>query len=183
MMGLLKGAWWVFLLKGIVGILFGLTALLMPGLAVASLVMAFGVYAFVDGISTLWAAIRGRKIDSRWWWLAIEGLLGVIIGWMAISSPGQMSLLFLVVFAVWAILGGVLRILMAIRLRKEIEGEWFMIGGGLISVLFGGFLITQPVAGLVVMIWMIGAFALVIGLIMVMLAMKARGFAKRVADA
>ncbi len=183
MMGLLKGAWWIFLLKGIIAILFGLCALLMPGFAVASLVMAFGVYALVDGASTLFAAIRGRKASSRWWWLAIEGLIGVLIGWIALSSPGTVSLAFLVFFAVWAIFGGVLRILAAIRLRKEIEGEWFMIAGGVISVLFGAFLLTQPVAGLVSMIWMIGAFALVVGLIMVLLAMKARGFAKRVAAA
>lgn len=183
MLGLIKGAWWIFLIKGIIGILFGLVALLMPGLAIASLVMAFGVYAIVDGASTLWAAIKGRKIDGQWWLLALEGLLGVVLGWMALSSPATVSLAFLVFFAVWAIFGGLFRIFTAIRLRKEIEGEWFLIAGGVISLLFGAFLLTQPVAGLVGMIWMIGAFALVVGLLLVMLALKARGFARKVAAA
>ncbi len=183
MMGLIKGVWWIFLVKGILGILFGLMALFMPGVAMASLVMAFGAYAFVDGASTLWAAIKNRKADGQWWLLALEGLLGLVIGWMALSSPGTVSLAFLMFYAIWAIFGGVLRILTALRLRKEIEGEWFMIAGGVISVLFGGFLLTQPVAGLVSIMWMIGAFALIVGISLVMLAMKARGFAKKVTAA
>jgi uncharacterized membrane protein HdeD (DUF308 family) len=122
-------------------------------------------------------------VDGSWWLLALEGLLGVWIGWMALSRPGEVTIAFLVVFALWSIFGGVLRIITAIRLRREIKGEWMMIAGGAISVLFGTFLLTRPVAGIVGAMWMIGAFALVIGLTMVLLAMKARGFAKQVAEA
>jgi len=180
---MLRGVWWMFLLKGIVAILFGLLALLIPGVAVMFLLMALGVYALVDGASTVWGAVKGRKIDGSWWLLALEGLLGVGIGWMALSRPGEVTYLFLVAFAIWAIFGGVLRIITAIRLRKEIQGEWTMIASGAISVLFGTFLITRPVAGLLSVMWMIGSFALIIGLIMVLLAKKARGFAKKVGEA
>jgi uncharacterized membrane protein HdeD (DUF308 family) len=180
---MLKGVWWMFLLKGIIAILFGLLALLGPGVAALSLLMAFGVYALVDGVSTVWGAVKGRKADGSWWLLALEGLLGVWIGWMALSRPGEITLAFLVLFALWAIFGGVLRIITAIRLRKEIQGEWMMIASGAISVLFGTFLLTQPLAGVLAMMWAVGIFAIIIGVIMVMLAMKARGFANKVAEA
>jgi len=124
-----------------------------------------------------------RKAGGSWWLWASGGLLGVGIGWMALSRPGEVTLAFLMIFALWAIFGGVLRIVLAIRLRKEIEGEWTMIASGAISVLFGTFLITRPVAGLLSVMWMIGSFALIIGIIMVLLAMRARGFAKQVAEA
>lgn len=180
---LLKGVWWMFLLKGIVAILFGLLALLMPGVAAMSLLMALGVYALVDGVSTVWGAVKVRKVDGSWWLLALEGLLGVGIGWMALSRPGEVTLAFLMIFALWAIFGGVLRIVLAIRLRKEIEGEFAMIAGGAMSVLFGVFLISRPVAGLLSVMWMIGGVALLIGIIMVLVAMKARSFASKVAAA
>ncbi len=177
---LFQGAWWMFLMKGVIAILFGLLALLGPGLAMASLIMAFGVYALVDGVSTTWAAIRGRKLDGHWWLLALEGLLGIVLGWMGLSSPATVSLAFLLLFGIWAIAGGLLRIVLALRLRKEIEGEWFLIGGGVLSVLFGGFLLTRPIAGMISIMWMIGLFALVVGISLVALALRARSFAKRV---
>jgi len=180
---LIKGVWWMFLLKGIVAIVFGLVALLMPAAAAVSLLMALGFYALFDGASTVWGAVKVRKIDGSWWILALEGLLGVLIGWMALSRPGEVTLLFLYAFAFWAVFGGVLRIVLAIRLRKEIQGEFTMIAAGAMSVLFGAFLFSRPIAGLLSVMWMIGAIALLLGIIMVMLAMKARGFAKKVAEA
>ncbi len=180
---MIKGVWWMFLLRGIVAILFGLTTFFAPGLAVASLVMYFGAYAFLDGAATTWGAIKSRKADGSWWVFALEGVLGLVIGMMALAAPGAVALAFLVYFAVWTIFSGVLRIFTAIRLRKEIKGEWMMIAGGAISVLFGAFLMSQPAAGILGMTWMIGAFALIVGIIMVLLAMKARGFAKDVAEA
>lgn len=180
---LVKGVWWMFLLRGIVAILFGLLTFFAPGLAVASLVMYFGVFAFLDGATTTLGAIKSRKVDGSWWLFALEGVLGLIIGAMALTAPGAVALSFLVWFAVWLMFSGILRILTAIRLRKEIKGEWMMIAGGAIAFLFGVSLISQPVAGILGMTWLIGGFALLIGIVMVLLAMKARGFAQHVGEA
>jgi uncharacterized membrane protein HdeD (DUF308 family) len=180
---LVKSVWWMFLLKGVVAIVFGLVALFMPGTAAMSLLMALGFYALFDGASTVWGAVKVRKLDGSWWLLALEGLLGVFIGWLALSRPGEVTLMFIFIFAFWAVFGGLLRIVLAIRLRKEIQGEFTLIAGGAMSVLFGVFLISRPVAGLLGVMWMIGGIALLIGIVMVMLAMKARGLAKQVAAA
>jgi uncharacterized membrane protein HdeD (DUF308 family) len=134
----------------------------------------------VDGILDVWNAIAGRKENDHWWVLLLGGLLGIVVGYITLTTPGITALALLFYIAIWAIARGVLQIVGAIRLRKEIEGEWLLVLGGLASVLFGVLLISRPGAGALAVLWLIGVYAIVFGIVTVALAFKARSFGQRV---
>jgi uncharacterized membrane protein HdeD (DUF308 family) len=175
---ILSRNWWVLLLRGIVAIVFGVLTWLLPGISLAALVLLFGAYSMVDGILGAWTAIAGRKEHEHWWVLLLEGLVGIGVGILTLFAPGVTALALLFYIAIWAIATGVLEIVAAIRLRKEIEGEWLLVLGGLASVAFGVLLMARPGAGALAVLWIIAAYAVVFGVILVVLAFKARSFAR-----
>jgi uncharacterized membrane protein HdeD (DUF308 family) len=178
---ILSRNWWVLLLRGIVAIVFGVLAWLQPGISLAALVLLFGAYSMVDGILGAWTAIAGRKEHEHWWVLLLEGLVGIGVGILTLFAPGVTALALLFYIAIWAIATGVLEIVAAIRLRKEIEGEWLLVLGGLASVAFGVLLMARPGAGALAVLWIIAAYAVVFGVILVVLAFKARSFGRSLA--
>src|SRR5215210_2375033 len=155
---MIAGNWWALLIRGIAAVLFGLAALLWPGLTLYVLIF-FGAYALVDGVLAIVAGIRGT--EGRRWLLLSEGILGVLAGLIAFFYPGITALVLLYVIAFWAILTGVLEVVMAISLRREIENEWLMGLGGALSVLFGMVLAVLPGVGLLSLVWLIGIYAIV----------------------
>jgi uncharacterized membrane protein HdeD (DUF308 family) len=165
--------WWLLLLRGIVAILFGILAFVWPGITLLTLIFFWGAYAVADGIFALWSAISGKggELGSRWW-LALVGICGVVAGLLAFVLPGVTALVLLLFIAAWAIVTGVLQVWGAIRLRKEIEGEWLLILSGLLSVAFGLVLVAWPGAGVLAVIWLIGAFAIVEGVIYAALSFR-----------
>jgi uncharacterized membrane protein HdeD (DUF308 family) len=173
---LLSRYWWVLLIRGIIAVLFGVLAYVRPGITLTALVLLFGAYAFADGILAVIAAIAGRKEREHWWVLLLEGLVGIAVGVMTLAAPGLTAVALLFYIAAWAILTGVLEIIAAIRLRKEIEGEWLLILGGLASVLFGFLLLARPAAGALTVIWLIAGYAVVFGIVLIVLSFKARRF-------
>jgi uncharacterized membrane protein HdeD (DUF308 family) len=177
---ILSRGWWRLLLRGLAAIAFGLLTLFRPGISLAALVLLFGVYVLVDGVLEVWTAIEGRKENDHWWVLLLGGLLGIVVGFITLTTPGITALALLFYIAIWAIARGVLEIVAAIRLRKEIEGEWLLILGGLASVLFGVLLISRPGAGALAVLWLIAGYAVAFGIITVVLAFKARSFGQRV---
>ena len=128
--------WWLLLLRGIAAIIFGVLAFAWPGLTLLTLILFYGAFALVDGVLAIIAAITGGAPAPRWW-LAIVGLLGIAAGLLTFLMPGLSALVLLFFIAGWAIATGVLQIIGAIQLRKEIDNEWLLILGGVISVLFG----------------------------------------------
>ena len=150
--------WWLVVLRGIAAIVFGVLAFVWPGLTLLTLVLFWGAFALVDGVLALVAAIRGGSPMPRWW-LAIVGLAGVVAGFLTFAWPGITALVLLIFIATWAIVLGIFEIVGAIRLRKEIEGEWLLILNGAISVLFGLVLLWRPDAGALAVVWIIGAYA------------------------
>ena len=165
--------WWALLLRGIAAVLFGLAALFWPGLTLFALIVFFGAYTLVDGIFAIVAGIRGS--GGRRWLLLAEGVLGVLVGLIAFFSPGMTALVFLYVIAAWAIFTGILKVLMAILLRREIDNEWTMALSGLLWVLLGVVLTVLPGVGLLSLAWLIGVFALGAGLALLVLAFRVRG--------
>ena len=145
--------------------------------------LLFGAYALADGVLGVWTAVAGRKEHEDWWVLLLWGLVGVGAGFLTFLVPGVTALALLFYIAIWAIALGVLEIVTAIRLRKEIEGEWLLVLGGLASVVFGVLLMARPVAGALAVLWLIAAYAVVFGVILVILAFKARTFGKQLARA
>jgi uncharacterized membrane protein HdeD (DUF308 family) len=169
--------WGMLLLRGIVAIAFGILIWLLPGISLAALVLLFGAYSLIDGILGVWVAIAGRKEHDDWWVLLLGGLFGIVVAVITFIAPGLTAIALLFYIAIWAIATGVLEIVAAIRLRKEIRGEWRLILGGLASVVFGVLLMAHPATGALALLWLIGSFAIVFGVLLLVLAFKARRFA------
>jgi uncharacterized membrane protein HdeD (DUF308 family) len=163
--------WWLLLLRGIAAIVFGLLAFAWPGLTLLTLILFYGAFALVDGVLAVIAAITGGAPGSRWW-LAIVGLLGIAAGLVTFLTPGLTALVLLIFIAAWAIATGVFQIIGAIRLRKEIDNEWLLILGGVISVLFGLSMMVAPGAGALALVWVIGIYSVITGVIFVALAFR-----------
>jgi uncharacterized membrane protein HdeD (DUF308 family) len=166
--------WWVLLLRGLIAIAFGVLTWLQPGISLAALVLLFGAYTLADGVLGVWMAIRGRKQYEDWWVLLLWGLIDIGVGILTFVAPGVTALALLFYIAIWAIATGVLEIVVAIRLRREIEGEWLLILGGLASVVFGALLMAQPGAGALALLWLIAAYAVIFGIMLVILAFRLR---------
>jgi len=139
--------------------------------------LMWGIYAIADGVLALWAAIasKGGEIAPRWW-LAIVGIAGVIAGLLTFVWPGMSALILLIFIASWAIVIGVLQIWGAIRLRKEIEGEWLLGLSGVLWVAFGVIMFAQPGAGALALIWWIGSFAILAGCVYIALAFQLKKY-------
>ena len=175
---LLSQNWWLFLIRGGLAIAFGVLAWARPDITVAALILMFGVYAIADGILEIWISISKRKSLEHWVLLLIGGLLTLAIGVMTFVVPGITGLVLLLYIAIWAIVTGVLRVVMGIRIRKEVKGEWILILGGVAGILFGGILMAQPAAGALAMIWVIGSYSIFFGILFVILAFQLRGVKK-----
>jgi uncharacterized membrane protein HdeD (DUF308 family) len=171
---ILSRNWWVLLLRGLAAIAFGVLTWTRPGISLATMILFFGSYTLFDGILGVWAAIGGRKENDDWWVLLLGALVSIGAGLLALTSPGVTALVLLFYIAGWAIAKGVLEIVAAIRLRKEIEGEWRLVLGGLASVLAGLFLMSRPGAGALALVWLIASLAILVGVILVMLSLKVR---------
>ena len=171
--------WWALLLRGLVAIIFGTLALLMPLISLRFLVLLFGSFVLVDGMLGIWMAMVGREQYSDWIALFMWGLAGVVVGIMMFAKPGIGTMVLLWFIAIWAITTGVLEIVVAIRLRKEIRGELLLILGGLLSVVFGFLLMAEQGVGALAMIWLIGAYTFLYGLVVAVLAFRMRRFIRQ----
>ena len=167
--------WWLLVLRGICAILFGVLAFTWPGMTLGVLVLLFGAYAFTNGILAFVAAVS-NSTDRPWWALALEGLVSVASALAILLYPGITALVLLVVIATWAIVTGVLEIAAAIQLRKEMEGEFWLGLAGVASIVFGGYLLARPGVGALAVAWMIGAYAVMFGVMLIALGfhVKAR---------
>ena len=165
--------WWLLLLRGIAAIAFGVLTFFWPGLTLLTLLFLYGAFALFDGVLSLAAAIMGGAPAPRWW-LAIVGLLGLAAGILTFAWPGVTALVLLLFIAFWAIATGVMQIVGAIRLRKEIDNEWLLIFCGVLSVAFGLILIVQPQTGALALAFVIAFYAILEGVGLVGLALRLR---------
>ncbi len=164
--------WWVLLLRGLLAIAFGLLTYSRPGLTILLLVTFWGVYALIDGIFEVIAGVR-----SKWGSLILLGLVGIAAGIIAILHPGLTAVALLWVLAFWAIVAGVMQISAAIRLRKEVEGEWLWILCGILTVALGVLFIARPGEGILSVTWLIATLAIVWGILLVMLSFRLKSHA------
>ncbi|MCW2504615.1 MAG: hypothetical protein JWO79_2899 [Actinomycetia bacterium] len=172
--------WGAVALRGGVAVLFGVLALVWPGMTVLVLVALFGAYALVDGVTALFTAIRGGpRAMGRRGWLVLEGIAGLAAGILTLLWPGITAVVLVWLIGGWAVVTGVLEIAAAIRLRKEIEGEWMLILAGIASVFFGVLLIALPGPGALALAWLIGVYAIVFGVLELALALRLRRIAHK----
>lgn len=165
--------WWTVALRGVVAILFGILSVLAPGVTFMSLVILFGVYAIIDGGLAL--ALASKPAHPRLPLIA-RGLVSIVAGIIALVWPGLTAFALLFVIAAWCIVSGVLEIAMAIQLRKQVAGEWLLAVEGVLSVVFGVLLMLAPLAGAIVLGLWIGAYALVLGGMLIGTALRLRSY-------
>src|SRR5208282_650806 len=164
--------WWVFVLRGVVAIVFGIAAFAWPGLTIATLIILFGAYAFVDGVFLIISAISGWNHIEDPWLILLEGLLGIGIGVVTFHAPTVTILGLLIYIAAWSLATGVLEIASAMRLRKELSGEFWLLLSGILSIAFAVVLMWYPAAGAVALVWIIGAYAIGFGIVLIALGLK-----------
>src|ERR671936_1612104 len=161
----LKRHWWVPVIRGIAAIVFGVIAFTHPVIAAATLVLFFGAWVLIDGIFRVVGAIGHRASDPDWGWHLVIGIVGIIVGLLTFHAPQITALALVIYIAAWALMIGASEIAIAVKLRREIKGEWLLILMGLISVIFAVLLLWNPIAGAAAVIWLIAWYAVVLGIL------------------
>lgn len=167
--------WWAIVLRGVFAVLFGLGAFFWPGITLAVLVLFYGAYLFADGIMAVVWALMGRRAGPFPWGVFLAGLVSIVGGLVTFFMPGLTALVLLYLIAAWAIIRGIFEIIAAFHLRRELTNEWLLALNGVLSVLFGVLLIAAPGAGALAVLWMIGTFAVIVGILMIVLGFRLKG--------
>jgi uncharacterized membrane protein HdeD (DUF308 family) len=173
--------WWVLALRGVLAILFAVIAFSRPGVTLMALVWVWGAYAFLDGIFALIAAVRAAEHHQRWAMLLLEGISGIAAGIIAFVWTGITALVLVYLIAAWAVVTGIFEIAAAVRLRQMIQGEWLLGLSGVLSILLGILFAAIPGAAAVAWVWVIGAYALLAGILLLALAFRLRALGERAA--
>ncbi len=174
MVQVLARNWWALLIRGFAAFIFGILAFLWPGATILAIGILFGVYAFIDGVFAIVVAARTAERHERWWPFLIEGVIGIVIAAITFYDVRITLFALYITIAAWAILTGVLELVASIQLRKVIANEIWLILGGAASVVFGILMIIFPLAGVLAIVWLIAAYALVFGIFMMALAFRLR---------
>jgi len=175
-----NAVWWIVLLRGIFMVIFGLIALVSPGIALLTLVWVFGFYAILDGITAVVIGIRARG-EPHWVWTIIQGVVSVLAGLIALVWPGVTALALLFVVAFWAIMLGISEIAGAFASRKSGSNAWgWTLAAGVLNVVFGIVLLIWPASGILTLVWLVGIFMLAGGIALIVLAFRVRASAKSI---
>ena len=163
--------WWLIALRGVLGVMFGLLALILPFATILALVLLFSAYMLVDGVFAIYAAVRAARQRENWGFLAFQGAASIVTAVLAFLWPGLTVFAFVLLIAAWSIVTGCLMLAAAVRTD---DGRWWLMLGGAAATAFGILMILAPLAGAVVLTWWLGAFALVFGVALIILAFKLR---------
>jgi uncharacterized membrane protein HdeD (DUF308 family) len=175
--------WWAVALRGAAALVFGILTALWPDIGLTALVVLFGSFAIVYGVFNIITAVRRRRDERRWWALLLEGVVSVAVGTVTLIMPDLTALALVYVIAAWAILTGILEIAAAIMLRRHIRGEWWLALAGMLSVAFGAVLAIWPGVGALALVLWIGAYAIVLGILLIALGFKLRRLRFELPDA
>jgi uncharacterized membrane protein HdeD (DUF308 family) len=171
MSSLLAESWWLIALRGLLAIVFGIIALIMPIAVMLSLALLFAVYLFIDGVLAISSAVRAARAHERWALLLAEGVLDLIMCVIAAVFPLSAVLAFVLITAAWALLTGALMLATAFRIG---HGRWWLAFGGIVSIVWGALLIIAPIVGALVLTWWLGGYAIVFGIMLLVLGFRLR---------
>jgi uncharacterized membrane protein HdeD (DUF308 family) len=176
MKDLLTRSWWLLALQGVVAIAFGVLAILWPGITLLWLVALFAAYALVQGGAAIFASIRGRRSDSKWWVVLLLGIVSVAAGVLAIFYPAITALMLILLMGANALVTGALQLVVAVLLRRQITHEWLLVASGVISIVFGALVMLFPAGGALAMVWLVSFYAVLTGVLLLALAFRARSW-------
>lgn len=171
--------WWLIVLRGVVSVIFAIIAFTNPTLAFEALIFVLGVFLIADGATAIFLGIRMRGHDDDWWSILLEGVLGVGLGLVALINPELTAAGLVLVLALWFLLTGFFEIATAVKLRKEIENEWLLGLAGVVSIALGALMIVNPNAGAVSIMWWLGIYAALFGVLLIGLGLRMRQINKR----
>jgi uncharacterized membrane protein HdeD (DUF308 family) len=177
MLEVLAQNWWAVALRGVIALIFGVLAIALPGVTLAALILLWGVYAVADGVFAIVSGVRAARRHQRWGVMVVEGIAGIIAGLIAIFLPAAAAFAFVFLFALWAVITGVIEIVASIRLRREIAGEWLLALAGVLSVLLGIYVAAFPELGVLGLIWTLGLYAILFGTALIALSFRLRRLA------
>ena len=166
--------WWAIMLRGAVAVLFGIVALAAPGAVLLSLAFLFGIYLLIDGVIGLVSTVRAVTAHGHWGGLLAEAVLNLLIGLIALLMPGAAVLAFVLLMAVWALISGALMVAAAFKLHAS-HGRWWLVLGGVASLVWGVLLVAAPIMGAVVVTWWLGIYAIVFGIALLACGWRLRG--------
>ena len=170
-------SWRMVALRGVLALMFGIIAIVYPAVTILALVLLFAAFALLDGGLSIAEAVYRMRRHERWGLPLLNGLVGIAVGTAAVLWPGLTAIAFVVLVAVWALLSGVLLVMTAWRIRRSKGGDWLLLAG-ILSVAAAGLLITASVAGVIVLAWWIGAYALFLSGLLLVHAFKLRARAR-----
>jgi uncharacterized membrane protein HdeD (DUF308 family) len=177
---LAKG-WWIMLLRGLAAVAFGVLAFAWPGLTILTLILLFAAYALVDGLFALFSLFGSRDHGVPAWWLVVVGLLGIAAAAVTFLWPGITAVMLVMIIGAWALVHGVFEIIAAFHLRRELEDWWILALSGVISVIFGGLVLSNPGGGALALVWLIGFYAVVFGALLIILSFRLKKVSARLA--
>jgi len=167
-----KQAWIALMLRGIISVIFGAFALFYPTVTFSVLIMLIGIYVCINGLLTIVMSFSYLQHDHSWCNYLLQGIISLIIGIMIITWPGITAIILLIIIAAWIIIMGVIEIIAYINLSQLLENNIFLIIAGILSILIGLYFIRFPTAGIVALVWLIGIYALVAGILSILAALK-----------
>ncbi len=173
--------WWIMALRGLLAVIFGLIALVFPRIALLAFIYVFAAYALVDGGIAIITSIQERDLLYRWGWVLFEGILSVLAGIIAFANPGLTALVLLYLVAAWAVVTGIMEIVAAFAIREFVSREWILALADILSLAFGILLFVNPGAGILSILWLVGIYAIVFGLLFIIRAFQLRSWASSVA--
>jgi uncharacterized membrane protein HdeD (DUF308 family) len=176
---LLTRNWWLVALRGALAVVFGVLTLVWPDVTLLALILLWGVYALVDGVSSI---VLGAAVPGHRWANVLIGVVGVLAGLVAILLPGETAVVLLVIIAVWAVVAGVIQVAAALALRRQLKHAWFLVVTGALTLVLGVVLLLNPGAGALALVTTIAVFALIWGISLILLALRLRGLRNGVVD-
>jgi uncharacterized membrane protein HdeD (DUF308 family) len=167
--------WWQIAVRGFLALIFGILVLAWPGVSLLIFAIIFGAYVFVDGIFTLVAAVNYKAGAGRRTWLFIRGIAGIIVGLITFFWPAITALALVILIAAWALVTGVMELVFAFRANQDSAIRWMFAISGILSLILGILILARPIAGMLVIIWIIGAYAVLAGILLIILGFRLRG--------
>lgn len=172
--------WWTWILRGVLAVLAGVVALIWPNISIQAILILLGIYLIADGLLTAAVSILHRRQAANWWFFLAEGVMGLVIGFFALVFPHIMAVAVVYLVAFWALVTGILEILAAVQLRRQMAGEWLLLLAGILSLIIGIVFIVLPHAGIVLIVWLLAFYLILFGVLMTVLGIRMRSYRKNV---